>query len=101
MWATFGIASVVTLVAATAGLAQAADRHCLSKEQARAAVASGKAVRLEVALKAVKRRGHEVVRVHLCEGGKGLVYRLTVLARDGKVTRVTVDATSGSVLTGG
>jgi uncharacterized membrane protein YkoI len=100
MWARFGIFSVVALVA-TVDLAQAAERRCLSKEQARAAVASGKAVRLEVALKAVKRRGNEVVGIHLCEGSRGLVYRLTVLARDGKVSRVTVDATSGSVLTGG
>jgi uncharacterized membrane protein YkoI len=78
----------------------AAERRCLSKEQQRVAIASGKAVRLGVALKAVKRRG-DVVRARLCEGQDGLVYMLTVLARDGKVTRVTVDATSGSVLTGG
>ena len=50
-------------------------------------------------MRAVKRRG-EVVRARLCEGGKGLVYMLTVLSRDGKVAQVTVDATSGSVLTG-
>jgi uncharacterized membrane protein YkoI len=79
--------------------AQAGERRCLTKEQQRAAIASGKAVALGVALKAVKRG--EVVRARLCEGSKGLVYMLTVLARDGKVTRVTVDATSGSVLTGG
>jgi uncharacterized membrane protein YkoI len=79
--------------------AAAAERPCLNKEQQRAAIASGKAVRLAVAVRAVKRRG-EVVRARLCEGGKGLVYMLTVLSRDGKVVRVTVDATSGSVLTG-
>jgi hypothetical protein len=76
-----------------------AERRCLNKEQQRAAIAAGKAVRLGVALRAVKRRG-DVVRARLCEGSNGLVYMLTVLARDGKVTRVTVDATSGSVLTG-
>jgi uncharacterized membrane protein YkoI len=79
---------------------EAEPARCLNKEQQRVAISSGKAVRLGVALKAVKRRG-EVVRVCLYEGGKGLVYMLTVLARDGKVTRVTVDATSGSVLSGG
>jgi uncharacterized membrane protein YkoI len=79
--------------------ADAAERRCLTKEQQRAAIQSGKAVRLGVAVRAVKRRG-EVVRARLCEGGKGLVYMLTVLSRDGKVARVTVDATSGSVLTG-
>jgi uncharacterized membrane protein YkoI len=84
----------------TAEPAEAEDRRCLNKEQQRAAIATGKAVRLGVAVKAVRRRG-EVVSARLCEGGKGLVYMLTVLARDGKVTRVTVDATSGSVLSGG
>jgi uncharacterized membrane protein YkoI len=79
--------------------ADAAERRCLTKEQQRAAIQSGKAVRLGVAVRAVRRRG-EVVRARLCEGGKGLVYMLTVLSRDGKVARVTVDATSGSVLTG-
>jgi len=92
-------ASALTVAMLAAGPARADDARCLNKEQQRAAIASGKAVRLGVALKAVKRRG-EVVRARLCEGGKGLVYMLTVLARDGKVTRVTVDATSGTVLGG-
>jgi uncharacterized membrane protein YkoI len=86
------------LAVLTAAPADAAERRCLTKEQQRAAIASGKAVRLSVAVRAVKRG--EVVRARLCEGGKGLVYMLTVLSRDGKVVRVTVDATSGSVLTG-
>ena len=96
--ASFACAFLVALLAA--GAAKADDTRCLDKEQQRAAIASGKAVRLGVAVKAVKRRG-EVVRARLCERGKGLVYMLTVLARDGKVMRVTVDATSGSVLSGG
>jgi uncharacterized membrane protein YkoI len=94
------LGSAITLAVLAAGPAEADDTRCLNKEQQRAAIASGKAVRLGVALRAVKRRG-EVVRARLCEGGKGLVYMLTVLARDGKVVRVTVDATSGSVLSGG
>jgi len=96
--ATFACAFLLALLSASA--ARADDTRCLDKEQQRAAIASGKAVRLGVAVKAVKRRG-EVVRARLCERGKGLVYMLTVLARDGKVVRVTVDATSGSVLSGG
>jgi uncharacterized membrane protein YkoI len=94
------LASALTLAVLAVETAEAQDARCLNKEQQRAAIASGKAVRLGVALRAVKRRG-EVVGARLCEGGKGLVYMLTVLARDGRVTRVTVDATSGSVLTGG
>src|SRR5215472_590778 len=94
------LTSAVTLAVLAAGPTEGEALHCLNKEQQRAAIASGKAVHLGVALKAVKRRG-EVVRARLCEGGKGLVYLLTVLARDGKVTRVTIDATSGSVMGGG
>jgi uncharacterized membrane protein YkoI len=100
MPAGFWIAPALTFAMLTVDPAEAAERRCLSKEQQQAAIVSGKAVALGVAVKAVKRRG-EVVRARLCESTKGLVYMLTVLARDGKVTRVTVDATSGSVLTGG
>jgi uncharacterized membrane protein YkoI len=39
-----------------------------------------------------------VVRARLCHGPAGLVYVLTVLAHDGKVARMTVDATSGTVV---
>jgi uncharacterized membrane protein YkoI len=94
------LASALAFAMLTAEPAEAEDPRCLNKEQERAAITSGKAVRLGVAVKAVRRRG-EVVSARLCEGSKGLVYMLTVLARDGKVTRVTVDATSGSVLSGG
>lgn len=93
------LALTIALATLAAEPAAAAERKCLSKEQQRAAIASGKAVRLAVAVRAVKRRG-EVVRARLCEGGKGLVYMLTVLSRDGKVAHVTIDASSGSVLTG-
>jgi uncharacterized membrane protein YkoI len=92
-------AFTVAIAVLAVDAAAAAERKCLTKEQQRAAIQSGKAVRLAVAVRAVKRRG-EVVRARLCEGGKGLVYMLTVLSRDGKVARVTIDATSGSVLTG-
>jgi len=100
MWAGPSIALALMLAMLAAEPAAAAERHCLTKEQQRAAIASGKAVKLAVALKAVKRRG-EVVRARLCEDAERLIYMLTVLSRDGKVTRVTVDATSGSVLSGG
>jgi hypothetical protein len=40
------------------------------------------------------------VRARLCKEGKELVYVLTVLAHDGKVTLATVDGTSGVFLEG-
>ncbi|MGH6670478.1 MAG: PepSY domain-containing protein [Xanthobacteraceae bacterium] len=39
-----------------------------------------------------------VVRARLCRGKEGLVYVLTILARDGKVARLTVDAAKGTVV---
>jgi uncharacterized membrane protein YkoI len=85
--------------------AQAADeaRACLSKSEQRAAISSGQAVTLAQAIRSARGtvRGHgarEVVNAKLCREEKGLVYLLTVLSRDGKVTRTTVDATSGKVV---
>ena len=37
-----------------------------------------------------------VVRARLCRGEAGLVYVLTVLARDGKVAQISVDAMKSS-----
>jgi uncharacterized membrane protein YkoI len=40
------------------------------------------------------------VGARLCNHGKELVYVLTVLAHDGKVTKATIDGTSGAVIHG-
>ena len=78
-------------------------RVCLSKSEQRAAISSGQAVTLAQAIRSARGsvRGHgarEVLNAKLCREEKGLVYLLTVLARDGKVTHMTVDATSGKVV---
>jgi uncharacterized membrane protein YkoI len=78
----------------------AADEHrCLDPEQRRAAIAGRQAVPLTKAMHAV--RAHvsgEVVNARLCEQGKALVYVLTVLGRDGKVSRASIDGASGAFL---
>lgn len=81
-------------------LAAEAARVCLNKEAQREATASGKAIPLAQAMRAVQRRPREVVKARLCQDTKGLVYVLTLLARDGKVTRATVDASNGNVISG-
>jgi uncharacterized membrane protein YkoI len=94
------VAIVVVLVAAVR-LAHAADEvhACLSKSEQRAAISTGQAVTLAQAIRSVRGHGsREVVNAKLCREEKGLVYLLTVLSRDGKVTRMTVDATSGKVV---
>ena len=74
---------------------------CLSPEQRRLAIASRQAVPLGKALRAAKAGiGGEVVRARLCREGNELVYVLTVLAHDGKVTLATIDGTSGAFIDG-
>lgn len=75
---------------------------CLNRAEQRAAVADRKAVPLASAIKSLRERGQrgEVVRAALCSRDDRLVYELTLLARNGKVTRATVDAATGEPMTG-
>jgi uncharacterized membrane protein YkoI len=82
-------------------LAQAARAQCLTQAQRRSVSASGKVVPLAKAIRAARARKTDVVDAKLCKGPKGLVYLLTLLAQDGKVTRATVDAASGLLTDGG
>jgi uncharacterized membrane protein YkoI len=103
MLAVLGLAVAVCIWAMLVpGRAEDVRRPCLSPDQRREAVSSHKAIPLSRVVRAVKARGPgEVVRAELCEQGKGLVYVLTVLSREGKVTHATVDAMSGNPLGGG
>jgi uncharacterized membrane protein YkoI len=77
----------------------AARLHCLSRNEQRAAIASGHAVPLAAARRSARHRAAgELVRARLCREGGHLVYLLTVLPRDGKVRRVTVNAENGKVV---
>jgi uncharacterized membrane protein YkoI len=81
-------------------------RACLSKSDQRAAISKGHAVPLSAAMKSVRsvrtakrsRGSREVIKAQLCREPKGLVYVLTVLSRDGKVTHTSVDASSGRIV---
>jgi uncharacterized membrane protein YkoI len=88
------------LVAAGTPAHAAEPESCLSVDERRAAIAAHEAVPVARAIRAARaRHPGEVVRAQLCDRN-GLVYVLTVLARDGKVHRVTVDAATGR-LSGG
>jgi len=96
------LAAWTTIWAIPASAAEDA-RVCLSKSEQRAAISSGQAVTLAQAIRSARgtvrgRGAREVLNAKLCREEKGLVYLLTVLARDGKVTHLTVDATSGKVV---
>jgi uncharacterized membrane protein YkoI len=75
---------------------------CLDQKERRAESETGHVVRLGAAMRVAKSRvpGGAVVRARLCQGKDGLVYVLTVLARDGKVARITVDAVKGTLVGG-
>jgi len=74
---------------------------CLNPFERRALVESGAVLRLAAALYNV--RTHvpgTLVHARLCRRPEGFVYVLTVLALDGKVTHVIVDAVKGSLVGG-
>jgi uncharacterized membrane protein YkoI len=105
-------AALVVLAAVVAGIfvpeQATADEQlaCLSKSDQRAAISNGQAVPLATAMHSVRsvrtakrsRGSREVIKARLCREAKGLVYVLTVLSGDGKVTHTSVDATSGKVV---
>ena len=93
---------IIGFLAVPALAADPPHSGCLNKAEQRAAVAAHRAVPLAHAGKALRTHGQrgELVRARLCRGGDGLVYVLTLLARNGKVTRATIDAANGELMTG-
>ncbi len=94
------VLAVIFAVAPLRPVAADEQHRCLDPEQRRAAIAGHQAIPLTKAIRAV--RAHhvvgDIVNARLCEQGKGLVYVLTVLGRDGKVMRASVDGASGAFL---
>ena len=96
----FAIAALTILSLAPARAAEVAHA-CLDQKERRAEIESGRVVRLDTALRAVRSKmPGTLVRARLCHGNDGLVYVLTVLARDGKVARLNVDAAKGTLADG-
>ncbi|HTV31244.1 MAG TPA: hypothetical protein VMF32_26150 [Xanthobacteraceae bacterium] len=107
-------AVIIVLTGLTLGLARAeeaappaepprsdaAPSHaCLDQKERKAVEESGKVIHLAAAARAARKRvAGTLVRARLCRGADGLVYVLTVLARDGKVARLTVDAVKGTLV---
>jgi uncharacterized membrane protein YkoI len=99
----FAIILALGLLAAPVNFAAAAGpphRHCLTKAEQRAAVASHKAISLGRAIRSAHKHGRhsETLRARLCHRRGRLVYLLTLLTRNGKVLRVTVDAANGAIV---
>ncbi len=97
------VVATLTALSAPTRAAVEEDRACLSKAEQKAALSNGQTVTLAAAIRSARgsvrgRGAREVVKARLCREEKGLVYLLTLLTRDGKVTHTAVDATSGKVV---
>jgi uncharacterized membrane protein YkoI len=96
----FAVMAMTVLLLTSARAAELAH-NCLDQKERRAEIESGRVVRLDTAMHAARSKmPGTVVRARLCRGNDGLVYVLTVLARDGKVARLTVDAAKGTLADG-
>jgi uncharacterized membrane protein YkoI len=76
-----------------------AAHACLNQKERRTLIENGTVLRLAAAMHAV--RSHvqgTLVRARLCRRGESFAYVLTVLAHDGKVARVVVDAVKGTLV---
>ena len=98
-----GTLSALSAQSTPAPAAPEENRVCLTKAEQRAALSGGQTVTLAAAIRSARgsvrgRGAREVVNARLCREQNGLVYLLTLLTRDGKVTHTAVDATSGKVV---
>jgi uncharacterized membrane protein YkoI len=91
------------LIALPAHAEDEPDSGCYSKIEQRAFLARREVVPLAQAIRAVRPEHHgEILRAELCQSTPGgLAYVLTLLSHNGKVLRVTVDASNGMVISGG
>jgi uncharacterized membrane protein YkoI len=101
----FAVAAVCTaaliLPVVPAGADEANVHVCLNQRERRIAIENGTVIRLASAIRAAKHRmPGTVVRARLCRAPSGLVYILTVLAHNGRVARLTVDAVKGTLVGG-
>ena len=83
-------------------LVVASDKNgqaCLSDSELRDEIAANRAIPQANALRAARSAvPAEPVRARLCRHDGALVYIITALAKDGKVTRITLDAETGRVV---
>ncbi|MGO9701229.1 MAG: PepSY domain-containing protein [Xanthobacteraceae bacterium] len=74
-------------------------RGCLNPRERRALIESGAVLRLVTVVRSVHTTVPGIlVRARLCRRPEGLTYLLTLLAFDGKVTQVAVDAVKGTLI---
>jgi hypothetical protein len=93
----------IVFLALSAGSAFAGDARpvgaCMSAAEIREAVAARKLVEPMAAVRNAVRLTHaEPLRSQLCRSKDGLQYQLTLLRRDGKIVRLTINAANGVLI---
>jgi len=100
-------AAVLSLALASAGVRAAeAEPHaaavkpvCLGASETRDAVKAHKLLEPFVALKfAAQQRKAEALSAKLCHAGDEFIYEITLLHRDGRLTRVQMEAGTGKLI---
>jgi hypothetical protein len=101
----FATVSIVTLPVAIlqilvlpSNVSAAEPLHCLTGDEQRAAIANGKTMPLATVIHTLRRAPKDVIKAQLCQEPDRLIYKLTLLGRDGKVKRASVDASNGAVV---
>jgi uncharacterized membrane protein YkoI len=94
---TVSILAVSILAMRTSALT-AEQLRCLTGDEQRTSIANGKTVPLATVIHSLHRAPKDVIKAQLCQDPDRLIYKLTLLGRDGKVKRAIVDATSGAVV---
>jgi uncharacterized membrane protein YkoI len=91
-------ALAVSILAMPISALAAEQLHCLTGEEQRTSIANGKTVPLATVIHSLHRAPKDVIKAQLCQEPDRLIYKLTLLGRDGKVKRAIVDATNGAVV---
>jgi hypothetical protein len=86
------------ILAMPSDLLAADSLHCLAGDEQRAASLNGKTMPLAAVIHTLHRAPKDVIKAQLCQDSDRLIYKLTLLGRDGKVKRAIVDAVNGSVV---
>lgn len=88
-------AALLLVTALDGGTSAGAQGRCLSQGEQRAEVRSGRVVRPG---RIGRSLGGKLLRLRLCHGAGGLVWRVQVLQPDGRVRSRIIDARSGRPL---
>ena len=89
----------ITILCGSGIAPAAAETACFTAEEARDHVQKLGLVALHDVVRSARGAGHaDLISARLCETNGNMVYMITMLGREGKVTRLTIDARTGNLI---